>query len=300
MTFDDQHVDVSGVEDRRGAGGGFGLPRGVAIGGGGGIVGLIITVLVIVLGGGGGSGSGLALDPGGVAGGTAGETQAELSQRCNTSGAIQQYDDCYLIKVYDETDEVWSRELARRGVAYHRPTLTFFSGSTQTGCGAATAQVGPFYCPVDQRIYLDLDFLDQLQQQYGAQGRYAQAYILAHEFGHHLQTLLGIEQRVRQQESGASQTRQNALSVRLELQADCLAGVWGKLADTAGKVTVTQAQVAEAQNAAAAVGDDRIEAKAGVQVDPETWTHGSAAQRRSWYTTGFDSGDLDSCDTFAS
>jgi predicted metalloprotease len=299
VTFDDQHVDVSGVEDRRGAGGAFGLPRGVAIGGGGGIVGLIITVLVLVLGGGGNDGSGFALDPGAVSGGTAGESQAELAQRCNTSGAIEQYDDCYLIKVYDETDEVWSRELARRGVAYHRPTLTFFSGSTQTGCGPATSQVGPFYCPVDQRIYLDLDFLDQLQQQYGAQGRYAQAYILAHEFGHHLQTLLGIEQRVRQQQEGASRARQNALSVRLELQADCLAGVWGKLADTQGNVTVSQSQVAEAQNAAAAVGDDRIEAKAGVQVNPETWTHGSAAQRRSWYSTGFDTGDLDACDTFA-
>jgi predicted metalloprotease len=299
VTFDDQHVDVSGVEDRRGAGGAFGLPRGVAIGGGGGIVGLIITVLVLVLGGGGNDGSGFALDPGAVSGGTAGESQAELAQRCNTSGAIERYDDCYLIKVYDETDEVWSRELARRGVAYHRPTLTFFGGSTQTGCGPATSQVGPFYCPVDQRIYLDLDFLDQLQQQYGAQGRYAQAYILAHEYGHHLQTLLGIEQRVRQQQDGATRAQQNALSVRLELQADCLAGVWGKLADTQGNVTVTQAQVAEAQSAAAAVGDDRIEAKAGVQVDPETWTHGSAGQRRSWYTRGFDTGDLDACDTFA-
>jgi uncharacterized protein len=159
-------------------------------------------------------------------------------------------------------------------------------------------RVGPFYCPADERIYLDIDFLAQLQQQFGADGRYAQAYILAHEFGHHVQTLLGIEPQVRRlQQAHPGQTK--ALSVKLELQADCLAGVWGKLADQAGNVTVTQAEVQQAQAAAAAVGDDRIQRGSGVRVDPESWTHGSAADRERWYTTGFTSGDLRSCDTFA-
>ena len=301
MTFDDQHVDAGGVDDRRGAGGGFGLPRGVAIGGGGGIVAVIITLLAVFLGGGTDGGTpGLdQLIPGALTGGTDGENApSDLQQRCNTAGAIQKYDDCYLVKVYDETDEVWSREFASRGVAYHRPTLTFFSGGTSTGCGQATSSVGPFDCPEDERIYLDVDFLNQLQRQFGATGRYAQAYILAHEYGHHLQTLLGIEPQVRRRQQ-ADPGSANALSVKLELQADCLAGVWGNLANAAGNVTVTQAEVRQAQNAAAAVGDDRIEQEAGQRVDPESWTHGSASDRQRWYTTGFTSGDIDACDTFA-
>jgi predicted metalloprotease len=291
MTFDDQHVDASGVDDRRGAGGGFGFSPGIAIGGGGGIVAVIITLLAVFLGG----GNGLGLDQ--VTGGTSGEAASDLQQRCNTSGAIDRYEDCYLVKVYDETDEVWSQEFANRGLAYHRPTLTFFGGSTTTGCGAASATVGPFYCPVDERIYLDIDFLNQLQQQFGATGRYAQAYILAHEYGHHLQTLLGIEPQVRRQQQ-ADPSRANDLSVRLEQQADCLAGVWGHLANAAGNVTVTEAQVRQAQNAAAAVGDDRIQQETGQRVNPESWTHGSASDRQRWYTTGFTSGDMNACDTF--
>src|SRR5262249_37094743 len=152
------------------------------------------------------------------------------------------------------------------------------------GCGPASASVGPFYCPQDERIYLDVDFLNQLQEQYGATGRYAQAYILAHEYGHHLQTLLGIEPQVRRQQE-ADPSRVNELSVKLELQADCLAGVWGNLANAAGNVTVTQAEVRQAQNAAAAVGDDRIQQESGQRVNPESWTHGSASDRQRWYTT---------------
>ena len=305
MEFDDQHVDVSGVDDQRGGGGG-GRGRiggGTAVAGGGGVLALVVTVIVILLGGGGSGATGPGgidlsqLVPGAVAGGTTGETSAELQTRCNTEGAIDKYDDCFLIKVYDETDEVWSAEFTRIGQPYHRPRLTFFSAGVATGCGNATSEVGPFYCPPDEKIYIDVDFLNQLQQQFGATGRYAQAYILAHEFGHHLQTLLAIEPKVRKaQQANPRQT--NALSVKLELQADCFAGVWGNLANAAGNVTVTQAEVAEAQNAAAAVGDDRIQAQAGVRVNPEKWTHGSAADRKRWYTTGFDSGDINRCDTF--
>jgi predicted metalloprotease len=307
MEFDDQHVDVSGVDDQRGGGGGGGIGGSriggrTAAAGGGGIVAVIVTVVVLLLGGGGsGSTGGIDLSqllPSGVSGGSSGETSAQLATRCNTAGAIDTYEDCYLIKVYDETDKVWSAEFTRLGLAYHRPRLTFFSGSVSTGCGEASSQVGPFYCPPDEKIYLDIDFLNQLQTQFGATGRYAQAYILAHEFGHHLQTLLGIEAKVRKgQQANPSQV--NPLSVKMELQADCFAGVWGSLANKAGNVTVSQADVAQAQNAAAAVGDDRIEAQAGVRVNPESWTHGSAAQRKTWYTTGFTSGDINRCDTFS-
>lgn len=300
MDFDDQRVDVSGVDDRRGRGGGMG--RGTAIAGGGGIVGLITVILVLLLGGGGtvpGSVDLSGLPSDALGGGTSGETREELSARCNTEGAIDTYADCYLIKVYNETDEVWAAELGRLGQPYQRPTLTFFEGQVATACGTASSQVGPFYCPGDQRIYLDIGFLDALQAQLGAQGRYAQAYILAHEFGHHLQTVLGIEAKVRRAQQ-ANPRQANALSVRMELQADCLAGVWGRLANEAGNVTISDAEVAEAQRAAAAVGDDRIQASAGQRVDPERWTHGSAADRQRWYSTGYTSGDVNRCDTFAS
>jgi hypothetical protein len=299
MQFDDQNVDVSGVDDRRG---GRRVGRGTAVAGGGGIIGLITVILVVLLGGGSGLAPGAVdvtgLPTGALDGGASGETLEELSTRCNAEGAIDEYADCFLIKVYNETDEVWAAELARRGEEYRRPALTFFEGQVSTACGPATSQVGPFYCPGDEHIYLDIGFLQQLQAQLGAEGRYAQAYILAHEFGHHLQTVLGVERQVRRAQQ-ANPRQANALSVRMELQADCLAGVWGRLADDAGNVTISSGEVAEAQEAAAAVGDDRIQSSAGQRVDPERWTHGSAADRQAWYTTGYSSGDLNRCDTFA-
>lgn len=298
MQFDDQGVDVSGVDDRRGRGGAL------ALGGGGlGVVGVVSYLVMSLLGGGGSGAGGIDLSqvvaPPAAGGGTSGETQQQLQQRCNSAGALDTYEDCYLIKVYNETDEVWQAEFQRRNLSYHAPRLAFFSGATQTGCGNASADVGPFYCPPDEEIYLDLGFLDQLQQQFGATGRYAQAYILAHEFGHHLQTLLGTERKMRAlQQQHPDQA--NALSVKLELQADCYAGVWGRLADDRGNVTVTQSDVAQAQNAAAAVGDDRIQQQVQGRVNPESFTHGSAAQRRQEYTTGYSTGDLAACNTFGS
>jgi uncharacterized protein len=299
MEFDDQRVDVSGVSDRRGSGGGLG--RGVALGGGGlGLVGVIIVLLLQALGGGGG---GTSFDmsqiaPGAVTGGVSDETQQELSERCNTEGAIEEYDDCYLIKVYNETDEVWAEELANRGAEYRQPGLTFFTQAVNTRCGQASSQVGPFYCPPDESIFIDIEFLEALQQRFGADGRYAQAYIMAHEFGHHLQTILGIEPQVRQaQQSNPGSA--NDLSVRLELQADCFAGVWGRLADDRGNVTITRAELTQALEAAAAVGDDRIQEATAGRVDPESFTHGSSQQRQQWYTTGFETGDIQQCDTFA-
>ena len=300
IEFDDQSVDASGVNDQRGAGGGGGRGGPIAIGGGGlGIVGLIIYLLINVLGGGGGSG-GTQLVPqdGSVQGGAAaGGGSGDLQTRCNTTGAIDTYDDCFLVKVYNEINEVWTAEFTRSGSTYTKPQLTFFTSSVNTGCGQASSQVGPFYCPPDASIYIDIGFLDQLQQQFGATGRYAQAYILAHETGHHLQSLFGTERKVRAAQQ-ADPGKQNVLSVALELQADCYAGVWSKLADDAGNVSVGDAEVAQAQDAAAAVGDDRIQQQTQGRVDPESWTHGSAAQRKQWFTTGRTSGDVNACTTF--
>jgi predicted metalloprotease len=291
IDFDDQSVDTSGVSDRRGMGG----P--IAVGGGGlGIVGLLIFVLVSVLGGGNGvDTTQLVPQDGAVQGQGAGT--GDLEQRCNTEGAIQQYDDCFLVKVYNEINEVWTDEFARAGETYEQPGLTFFTQAVQTGCGTASSQVGPFYCPPDRSIFIDIGFLDQLQQEFGAEGRYAQAYIMAHEAGHHLQTLFGTEQKVR----ASQQARPNAaneLSVAMELQADCYAGVWSRLADDRGNVSVGEAELDQAIGAAEAVGDDRIQQKTQGRVDPESWTHGSAEQRRQWFLTGRRSGDVNRCNTF--
>jgi hypothetical protein len=290
IRFDDQSVDVSGVSDRRGRGGA------VAIGGGGvGVVGLLIYVLISVLGGGNVDPGQLVPQGGPVQGEGAGT--GDLATRCNAEGAIERYDDCFLVKVYNEVNEVWTDEFARSGETYERPGLTFFTQGVQTGCGAASSQVGPFYCPPDQGIFIDIGFLEQLQQQFGAEGRYAQAYIMAHEAGHHLQTLFGTERKVRAAQQ-ANPSQQNELSVAMELQADCYAGVWSKLADERGNVSIGEAELDQAIGAAEAVGDDRIQQKTQGRVDPESWTHGSAEQRREWFLRGRQSADVNACDTF--
>ncbi|MGB8022400.1 MAG: neutral zinc metallopeptidase [Candidatus Nanopelagicales bacterium] len=305
MQFDDDRVDTSRIDDVRGGGGGRaggGGMGGMAVAGilaallrgrGGRSMFLVVLVLgaYLVFGGemlGGTSPDQTATAPEGAA--------SDLATRCNTEGAIQQYEDCLLAKAFNETDEVWTQELAQRGQAYQSPRLTFFSNSVSTACGPATTAVGPFYCPGDQRIYFDLAFARQLGR-LGVKGDYANVYIMAHEFGHHLQNILGIESRVRQLQA---QDRRNANSygVAMELQADCLAGVWGRLANDRGNLSITQAELADAQNAAAAVGDDRIQEQSGMSVDPESWTHGSSAQRRQWYMVGFNSADPNRCDTF--
>jgi predicted metalloprotease len=297
IEFDDSRVDVGGVDDRRGGGIGLG-GGGLAVGGGAGVVGLIIYLIMNVLGGGGAGG--LPIDSGSGANSSGQqESSQELEQRCNSAGALDKYTDCRIIKVYDVADATWKDEFARRGLDYSSPRLAFFTQATQTGCGQASAEVGPFYCPPDQEIYFELGFLDQLQQQFGAQGEFAQAYITTHEFGHHLQTLLGTERQVR-----AAQERDpdnaNKYSVALELQADCYAGVWSKLADqrAQGGIALTQDNIAEAVRAAEAVGDDRIQQKTQGRVDPESWTHGSAEQRKDWFLRGAQSGNLDNCNTF--
>jgi predicted metalloprotease len=300
IEFDDDRVDTGGVDDRRGGGIGLG-GGGLAIGGGAGVIGVVIYLLVAVLGGGNGGSSGFPQLAAGSANSTGQqESGQELSDRCNADGALKQYTDCRLIKVYDIADSTWDDEFAKRGLDYHAPKLAFFNDATNTGCGQASAQVGPFYCPADEEIYLDLDFLDQLQNDYGAQGQFAQAYILAHEYGHHLQNLLGTEAQMRQAQQ-KNPDQENEYSVALELQADCYAGVWSTLADQQKSgITLTKDDIAEAQKAAQAVGDDRIQKKATGKVDQDSWTHGSAAQRKEWFTTGYSSGDIDQCDTFGS
>ena len=294
IEFDDSRVDVSGVDDRRG-GGGFG-GGGLAVGGGAGIVGVVIYVVIQLLGI---NPSELTQPAAGGANSTGRqESSAELQARCNSTGALDRYTDCRLIKVYDIADATWKDEFTRRGISYHAPRLAFFDGSTSTGCGPASADVGPFYCPADEEIYLDLSFLDTLQTRFGATGEFAQAYILAHEYGHHLQTLLGTEPRVRAAQQQHPDL-ENRYSIALELQADCYAGVWSALADKqASGIQLTKANIAEAQNAAGAVGDDRIQRSTQGRVDPESWTHGSAAQRQRWFTTGYSSANLDGCNTF--
>jgi uncharacterized protein len=299
IEFDDSRVDVGGVDDRRGGGGGGG--GGLAIGGGTGLVGIVIFILFQVLGGGGGGGtSGLPQLGAGSANSTGQQESAEeLNTRCNTEGALQKYTDCRLIKVYDIADNTWSDEFKRRGVKYRAPKLAFFDQAANTACGQASAEVGPFYCPGDEEIFLDLNFLDQLQQQLGANGEFAQAYIVAHEFGHHLQTVLGTERKVREAQQ-RNPGKENQYSVALELQADCYAGAWSKLADQQSSgIKLTPDNILEAQNAASAVGDDKIQQKTQGRVDQDSWTHGSAASRKQWFTKGAETGDLDACNTFA-
>ena len=302
IEFDDSRVDVGGVDDRRG-GGGFG-GGGLALGGGAGVVGLIVYLVFNLLGGGSGGGGtgglGIPIDAGSQVGSN-GQTESreQLQQRCNSSGALEKYTDCRLIKVYNVADSVWSQEFERRGLPYQRPKIVFFSGGVRTGCGNASASTGPFYCPPDQKLYFDLNFLQQLQDRFGARGEFAQAYIVAHEFGHHLQTVLGTEPKVR-----AAQERNpslaNRYSVALELQADCYAGVWANLADASQQngLNLSQENIVEAQRAASAVGDDRIQQRTQGRVNPENYTHGTAQQRSTWFITGYKSGDIKSCNTF--
>lgn len=286
MQFDDQHVDTGHFSDRRGGGGG-GFPRGRTIGIGGGGLGLVVAIIVMLLGGVGGTGG----SPSPFADG--GQSQSDVATRCNTAGAIDAYDDCYVLKVFNEANEVWAAQV--RG--YQAPTLVYFEQAVSTACGTASSEVGPFYCPGDETVYIDLGFMNQLQEQLGATGRYAQAYIVAHEVGHHLQRLTGTQQQVAQA-TRANPGQANALSVATELQADCFAGVWGRDANDQGNVQITKAEFAEATRAAAAVGDDRIQQATQGRVNPESWTHGSAKQRQQWFGTGYESGDPNRCDTF--
>jgi predicted metalloprotease len=291
MRFDeDSQLDTSQVSDTRRSG----MPGGrVAVGGGLGVVGIIIALLLGVNPFDSGSGAAFpGLDQ--VQG-----DNTELSQECKTGADANTKDDCRVVAVVNSVQTYWGDTLGDR---YQPAQTQLFSQATQTGCGSATSEVGPFYCPADSTVYLDLTFWDALRSQLGAKGGpFAQSYVVAHEYGHHIQNLLGTNDRVGNDRQGAQ-----SASVRLELQADCYAGVWANHATTTpgpgGDPLVerlTEADIADGLDAAAAVGDDRIQKKAQGRVDQETWTHGSAAQRQQWFTTGYQTGDAARCDTFS-
>ena len=280
-------LDPTQVEDRRGMrslGG-----RGMAVGGGAGAIGLIVVLLITLLGGQGIDLSALqSLD--GVAAG--GQQQGEIHDECRNAEDAESSSTCRLIGTVNSIQAYWGDSLRN----YRPATTVFFSGSTDTGCGSATADVGPFYCPADEKVYVDLGFFQELQARFRADGGpFAEAYVLAHEYGHHAQDLLGILDQI----GGDRQGPQSA-AVRSELQADCFAGVWFANAVETGFLTsVTPQDAAQALDAAAAVGDDRIQREIQGQVNREAWTHGSSAQRQRWFRTGFSSGDPNACDTFS-
>jgi len=205
----------------------------------------------------------------------------------------------FISKVLKSTEDVWTETLAKYGMRYTKPTMVLYRGYTRSGCGAAQSQMGPFYCPADKKVYLDLGFFDELAKRHNAPGDFAQAYVLAHEIGHHIQDLEGTLDKVQRmkQSWGGQSKKANALQVRVELQADCYAGAWAHHAQKKFKM-LEPGDIEEALNAASAIGDDTLQREAGQRVRPDGFTHGSSAQRVSWFKRGFVSGDLRQCDTF--
>jgi predicted metalloprotease len=216
----------------------------------------------------------------------------------------------FLAATLGSTEDLWSQQFqkgafARYGVPagsqYKPTTLVAFNGAVGTGCGSATAAVGPFYCPADRKVYIDTQFFAELKNRFGAPGDFAQTYVIAHEVGHHLQTILGISDEIRAQQQASGQKQQNALQVRMELQADCFAGVWGRIAGDqktrSGQVRLEPGDLDEAMNAANAIGDDTLQKQARGRVVPDSFTHGSSEQRKRWFMIGYQSGDVAQCDT---
>lgn len=294
----------SNIEDQRGSSGGLGggLGRGgfrIPVGGtrSGGFSLSTLVILVVLF---------FALRACGIdplamleEGGVPGQTQVQPSQPGGTQTA-QPSDEMgqFVATVLAETEDVWSGIFQAEGQTYQKPTLVMFSDQVRSACGFASAASGPFYCPGDRKVYIDLAFYDQLARQFGAAGDFAQAYVLAHEVGHHVQNLIGVLPRFNQMRQSMSQAEANEMSMRVELQADCFAGVWGHF--TARKGLLEEGDIEEALNAAQQIGDDTLQRKTQGYVVPESFNHGTSAQRQTWFARGFKSGKLSDCDTFNS
>ena len=268
--------ESSNVDDRRGIGGG-----GIAVGGG--IIGVIFLVVKFLLGGGDG-----------------GDTQLQLpnqNQPLSAEEQAAQDQEVHFVKtVLAETEDVWNQLMQQAGRDYPEPTLVLFSGSTQSACGYASSATGPFYCPGDQDLYIDLSFYDELRDRFHAGGDFAMAYVIAHEVGHHIQKLLGTSDKIDRLRQRLSEEEFNKYSVRLELQADFFAGVWAHYEK--GKNILEQGDIEEALNAANAIGDDRLQKESQGYVVPESFTHGTSAQRMYWFKKGYETGDINQGNTF--
>jgi len=263
------------VSDRRGMGG-------MAVGGG---LGAVVLAIVAML---------LGVDPSAVV--PAGPAPGEPTQ-----GAPAQDDEQsrFVKVVLADTEDTWNRIFQEMGRTYEEPGLVLFTGQERTACGVGQSAMGPFYCPADRKVYIDLSFYNDLKEKLGAPGDFAQAYVIAHEVGHHVQTLLGVSDRVAHAGRGASEEEVNGLSVRQELQADCFAGVWGYHTRTSRNVQLEAGDAEEALTAASAIGDDRLQQQSQGRVVPESFTHGTSEQRMRWFRRGFDTGDVRQCDSFA-
>lgn len=277
----DDYRESDNVEDRRGGGGGIS-------GGGLGIGGVVLALVISYFTG---------INPMTLLGIM---EQTPLAQHNSAPAHKPPANDpaaTFVSKVLASTEDVWSETFREEGRTYKAPRLVLFTGATPTACGTGQTAMGPFYCPGDQKVYIDLAFYRELKDRFHAPGEFAQAYVVAHEVGHHVQNLLGIAQKVHDAQQRSSRTAANALSVRMELQADCLAGVWGKRTDTMKRV-LEPGDLEKALTAASAIGDDRLQQQAQGRIVPESFTHGTSEQRVRWFRRGFDSGDMNQCNTF--
>ncbi len=324
----DNEQESSNIQDDRNSGGGMGSPFGGSSssfggGGGGGIGGMLIPLLLNTLGFRGivilallyfalkffggvdlmnmvnGGGGGISM-PETTSMVQANRNPTQIGKTADGNAAASDPGKQFVAKVLNSTDSVWTKVFADMGKQYQKPTLVLFSKFDQSGCGTAQSSMGPFYCPADNKVYIDLAFYKDLKDKLGAPGDFAQAYVVAHEVGHHVQHLLGITDQVDAQRSRISETQANQLSVRLELQADCLAGIWAQEAGVSSKVVLESGDIEEALNAASQIGDDHLQVAARGMARPDSFTHGTSAQRVKWFKQGFSAQSIKDCNTFNS